>query len=289
MARCPRALSERGQGAGSFTWQSVVLEYVTTKLVTTASKEIGQGRLLRLREHGLCQAGAKEYVRQTQQRLLLAPLLARLQSMYQGRAEVEGQLRAVLDALRERAEDAQGYGPANLVALLRLLRGYLCGLDLSRLALRGMYLQGVEMQDTRLSGAVLQDSVFTEPFDAIKAIAMSRNGQYWAAASGRGEVRVWGEAGQSLHLVWQAHIFFVSALAFSPDGRTLASVSWDNMVKLSDVASGTLLWAGGLTAGITCVAFAPDGRLLASGGGDTLVQLWDPQSGTNVQRLAGQG
>src|SRR5258708_3477850 len=134
-----RSLIERGQRAGSFTLQSVVLEYVTTKLVTTASQEIGQGRLLRLREHGLSQAGAKEYVRQTQQRLLLAPLLARLQSMYQGRAEVEGQLRAVLDALRERAEDAQGYRSANLVALLRLLRGDLRGLDLSRLAIRGVY------------------------------------------------------------------------------------------------------------------------------------------------------
>src|SRR6266852_6214739 len=108
-----RSLIERGQRAGSFTLQSVVREYVTTKLVTTASQEIGQGRLLRLREHGLSQAGAKEYVRQTQQRLLLDPLLARLQSMYQGRAEVEGQLRAGLDALRERAQEAQGYGPAN--------------------------------------------------------------------------------------------------------------------------------------------------------------------------------
>ncbi len=57
-----RSLIERGQRAGSFTLQSVVLEYVTTKLVTTASQEIGQGRLLRLREHGLSQAGAREYV-----------------------------------------------------------------------------------------------------------------------------------------------------------------------------------------------------------------------------------
>src|SRR5207302_2844415 len=122
-------------------------------------------------------------VRQTQQRLLLAPLLARLESMYQGRAEVEGQLRAGLDALRERAQEAQGYGPANLVALLRLLRGDLRGLDLSHLTLRGLSLQGVEMQDARLSGATLQDSVFTEPFDSITAVAMSRNGQYWAAAT----------------------------------------------------------------------------------------------------------
>src|SRR5207302_2030060 len=133
------SLIERGQRAGSFTLQSVVLEYVTTKLVTTASQEIGQGRLERLREHGLAQAQAKEYVRQTQERLLLAPVLARLQSVYQERVELEGRLREVLETLRGRAEEAQGYGPANLVALLCLLRGDLRGLDLSQLALRGGY------------------------------------------------------------------------------------------------------------------------------------------------------
>jgi len=67
---------------------------------------------------------------------------------------VEERLRFLLDQVRTWNEDAQGYGPANLVALLRLRRGDLRGLDLSRLALRGVYLQGVEMQDARLSGSL---------------------------------------------------------------------------------------------------------------------------------------
>src|SRR5207237_9029559 len=74
-----RSLIERGQRAGSFTLQSVVLEYVTSRLVTTASQEMQQGRLSLLIQQGLSQARAKEYVRQTQERLLLAPLLARLE------------------------------------------------------------------------------------------------------------------------------------------------------------------------------------------------------------------
>src|SRR5207244_9094241 len=148
-----RSLVERGQRPGSFTLQSVVLEDVTGLLVEEASQEIVQGRLSLLIRYGLCQAQAKTYVRETQERLLLAPLLSRLESRYRGRAEVEGRLRSLLSEVRSWAEDAQGYGPANLVALLRRLCGDLRGLDLSHLALRGAYLQGVEMQDTTLARA----------------------------------------------------------------------------------------------------------------------------------------
>ena len=283
-----RSLIELGQRAGSFTLQSVVQEFVTTRLVMEASREIEQGQLARLIQFGLCQAQAKEYVRQAQEQLLVVPLLTHLQRTYQEQAEMEARLLWLLDGLRGRDQKSQGYGPANLVMLLRVLREDLRGLDLSRLALRGMSLQGVEMQDARLAGATLQDCVFTEPIDAITAVAMSRNGQYWAAVNWRGEVRVWAEAGLTLHRVWQAHLASVPALAFSPDGRTLASVSWDNTVKLWDVERGTLLWVGWQTGSINGVAFAPDGRVLASGGGNTLIQWWDTHSGTNLRQLSGQ-
>jgi WD40 repeat protein/transcriptional regulator with XRE-family HTH domain len=284
-----RSLIESGQYSGSFTLQSVVLEYVTSQFIAEASRELEQGHLTYLIEYGLVQAKAKDYIRQTQERLLLAPLLVHLQRVVQQYADVEAQVSTLLDEIRRWTQRSQGYGPANLVVLLRMLRGNLRGLDLSRLALRGVSLQGVEMQDARLSGAALQDCVFTEPIDAIVAITISRDGQYWAVANRRGEVRIWKEAGQTLHRVWQAHIASVPALAFSPDGRTLASVSWDNTIKLWDVSSGTLLWTGWQTGGINCVAFAPNGHMLASCGDDTLVHLWDARSGTKVQTLAGQG
>src|SRR5712692_6406091 len=281
-----RSLIERGQRAGSFTLQSVVLEYVTTKLVTTAIQEIQQGRLERLLQHGLSQAQAKEYVRQTQERLLLAPLLARLQSVEHSGAEVEARLRELLDGLRGRA---QGYGPANLVALLRLLRGHLRGLDLSQLALRGVYLQGVELQDATLSGALLRESVLTEAFDAIWTVAISKSGQYWATGSKRGEVRVWREAGQTLHLAWQEHTDIVVSIAFSPDERTLASGSLDGSVKLWEVESGAPLWTVGPINGMQSLAFAPDGRTLASGGNETTVRLWDAKLGTALEDLPHPG
>src|SRR2546429_5701244 len=150
-----RSLIERGQLQGSFTLQSVVLEYVTARLILEMTSEIEQGRSVRLSEHGLELATAKEYVRQAQKRLIVTPLLAQLRKVFRGRAEVERNLLALLDQLRAQATDAQGYGPGNLLVLLRELRGHLRGLDLSRLSIRGASLQGVEMQDTTLSEATL--------------------------------------------------------------------------------------------------------------------------------------
>jgi WD40 repeat protein/transcriptional regulator with XRE-family HTH domain len=283
-----RGLIERGQHPGSFTLQSVVLEYVTARLIAEVTGEIEQGRPVRLIEHGLELATTKEYVRETQKRLIVTPLLAGLRSAYPVRAAVEEQLLALLDQLRGRADYAQGYGPANLLALLRELRGHLRGLDLSQLAIRGASLQGVEMQDTTLSEASLRDTTFTEALDATRAVAISRDGRYWAAGSWRGKVWVWQQGGKILHLAWQAHTSTVSTLAFSPDGRTLATGSWDGAIKLWDVESGDLLWTSWRTNNIQTLAFAPDGHMLASGGNDAIVQLWDAHRGTHCQTLTGQ-
>src|SRR5437868_7326778 len=282
-----RSLLERGQQA-SFSLQSVVMEYLTDELGERLSEEIVRGPPKLLRQAALAQAQAKDYVRKSQVRLLVLPLLERLRAELGANAQVEAHLLGLLAQFRGEDAAAQGYGPANVITLLTALRGHLRGLDLSRLSIRGAYLQGVELQDTTLSGALLQESVFTETFDAITAVAISPDGQYWAAGR-RGEVRLWREAGQKLHLVWQAHTDQVYSIAFSPHERTLASGSLDGSVKLWEVASGTLLWSSWQTKGTTCLAFAPDGSLLASGGLDTTVRLWDPKLGTLLEEVPHPG
>lgn len=284
-----RSLIERGRQAVNFTLQSVVLEFVTSKLVTTISEEIKQGQMERILQHGLSQAQAKEYIRQTQERLLLVPLLTQLQKDFPEQAEVEIQLCALLDTLRTCDQKTQEYGPANLIALLRLQSGHLRGLDLSYLTIRNAYLRGVEMHDTSLAGSTLRDTVFTEALHATWSVAISQTGKFWAAGNWRGEVRVWHEEGQRLHLVWKAHTENTFTLAVSPDERTLASGSWDGTVKLWDLQSGDLLWTGLHTDIVLSVAFSPEGSWLASGGNDAVVQIWDVSSGEHVQTLESQG
>jgi serine/threonine protein kinase len=84
------------------------------------------------------------------------------------------------------------------------------------------------------------------------------------------------------------HTNSVYAVAFSPDGKTLASGSNDRTVKLWDIETSELRGTlGGHTDGVYSVAFSPDGRSLASGSNDTTVNLWDVETQELRRTLVG--
>src|SRR5271168_5660276 len=71
------------------------------------------------------------------------------------------------------------------------------------------------------------------------------------------------------------HSATVTSIAFSPDGRVLASGSFDRTIKLWDVSSGKEIGAlPGHDGEVFSIAWSPDGRTLASGGNDSMVKLW---------------
>jgi WD40 repeat protein len=84
----------------------------------------------------------------------------------------------------------------------------------------------------------------------------------------------------------------VRSIAWSPDGRCLASGSYgisDNgTIRLWDPASGTCTHTlSGHSDGVRSIAWSPDGRCLASGSSDHTIRLWDPASGACTHTLSG--
>jgi WD40 repeat protein/transcriptional regulator with XRE-family HTH domain len=282
-----RSLVERGERGGTFTLQSMVIEYMTDRLVETAADELGRGQAVVLVEQPLIRAQAKDYVRQSQERLIGRPILQRLDGP-QGEAGTERLLLRLLDGWRNMSEEKQGFGPGNVVNLLRLLRGDLHGVDLSRLVLRQVFLQGVDAQGASLANAQLDQAVLDEAFAYPTAVALSADGALLAAGTPSGEVRLWRAVDRTLLVTTRLHSNIVWNVALSGDGQLVASCGDDGKVQLWKAETGQLLATLlGHSGGVRSVALSADGQLVASGGWDGTVRLWTAPSGRLLTVLEG--
>ncbi len=105
-----------------------------------------------------------------------------------------------------------------------------------------------------------------------------RPGDLLATGTTSGRIDLWDVSTSALPRPLHGHISLVSFMALSPDGRTLATASWDRSIKLWDSETGRELRTLGRENWMYTLAFSPDGNTLASGGLNGVLRLWEASS-----------
>ena len=86
-------------------------------------------------------------------------------------------------------------------------------------------------------------------------------------------------------LTLKGHSQLARSVAFSPDGKRLASGNADTTIKLWDTTGGKeLVMLKGHSSVVNSVAFSPDGKRLASGSQDKTIKIWDALDWTRATK-----
>lgn len=281
-----RSLIERH--AACFTLQPVVMEYVTSRLVEQVCEEIVKHEFSLFRSHALIKATAKDYVRETQIRLILYPAIDRLVPLFQGKKNLEYELAHILLKQQEKSPLEPGYIAGNIINLLNQLGTNLTGYDFSGLTIWQADLRDVNLQNTNFAYANIARCTFSQTFGAIHAVAFSPDGELLAVGDSNGEIHLYQVRDVQAVFICTRHKSWVTSLAFSPDGKFIASGSTDYTIKLWDVSTGQCLRTlEGHTNEVWSVAFSQDNCTLASGSDDNTVRLWNSSTGECFKTLQG--
>lgn len=123
----------------------------------------------------------------------------------------------------------------------------------------------------------------------INTVAFSPDSRVIAAGEGtpglQGAVRLW-EVGGKAPRALTGHADSIYGVAFSPDNKLLATCSYDKLLLLWDLSSGSVRHTlKHHTAAVFAVTFSPDGKALASVAADQTVKLWNVETGQRILTL----
>jgi WD40 repeat protein/DNA-binding SARP family transcriptional activator len=288
-----RALLRRSLVAQSGTGlmlQNVVTEYLTETLIEQVVGEIAgdlspgaaeaDEPMAALNRFALRKARAKDYVRASQSRLILEPLVERALHRL-GRASLVERLRAIVAAIQARGERTPGYAAGNVLNVLLHLGSDLGGADFSHLCVWQASLERAHLPGVSFAGADLSGSSFSHPLQLIRAAQFDADNHLRIAIFATGQLHVWRVAESQLREERTFGIDTPTAI-FSPNRRLLIGWHADGRARVWEVSSGELLHTLDVPTDMPwemAMALSPDSHTLASAhvGGEVLV--WDVISG----------
>jgi len=126
----------------------------------------------------------------------------------------------------------------------------------------------------------------------VRCVTVSPSSSHFASGGDDGEVMIWSESGEGGEWarvqVLEDHTSSIWAVCFSPDGKQLATGSWDKLINLYSFNEGNAILAHtleGHTDWVYSLSFSPDCKLLCSGSWDKSIKFWNPADGSLVKSI----
>jgi len=291
--------------ANGFTLQNVVTEYLTDCLVEQACQEIADGQIVEwqddrvsdaahshpitqshLNRYALFKAQAKEYVRQSQVRLIVQPIVDQLTARL-GRPLFIAQLKKITIALQQftagRAAEAPGYLGGNLLNLLLAMGVDLTGVDFSHLCLWQAFLRGKVLPKLNLSGADLSGAAFTYLFGNVQSLQFQADHELLIVGTSGDLACVWQARDGALRYAVPIQDPTYRFICFHADSGIAALGGPPYTIVLMNMVTAQIQHTlGGHRAPIWSRIFSPRGEWLASGDATGKVYLWAVASGERL-------
>jgi len=134
----------------------------------------------------------------------------------------------------------------------------------------------------------------------VRCITVSPSGSHFASGGDDGKVMIWSEPGEGgewarvqvladhTSRYWITRVDIICAVCFSPDGKQLATGSYNRLINLYSFNEGNAILAHTLEGHTHCVSslsFSPDCKLLCSGSSDKSIKFWNPADGSLVKSI----
>lgn len=254
-----------------FTQQPVVMEYVTEQILDASVGELSECNLDFLARHALFKATAKDYIRETQRKLIVEPLCGRLLGLFPSQTTLIQHLQQQFNPLRHSPQPS--YGAGNLINLLSHLKAEFAGTDFSGLTIRQADLRDTPLQQVNFTNANISSSVFADPVTDINNMVLSPDGKILVMMGLNGTLFFYEMPSGERLFSWSAHQNWSFGVAFAPDGQTLFTSSFDETLKQWDLATKQCLHIWQTDSPIWQIAVSPDGEWLASAHENGTIQL----------------
>lgn len=272
--------------SGSYTQQPVVMEYITEQFIEQIGQELTTAPLSLYSSHALIETNVKDYVRESQIRLILQPIAEQFCQTFSSTSSQAQQVFRIALALRNTEITRSGYGSGNLINLCNHAQINLADYDFSEVTIRHAYLQNVNLHRVNFAYADFHRSVFTQTFGSILSIAFSPDGKLLATGDTIGDVQLWQVADGQKKLTCQGHTNRVWSVGFSPDGNLLASSGDDCIIRLWHTQTGKCIsLLQGHSDWVHAITFSADGQTLVSGSDDRTIKCWQTSTGECLKTL----